>query len=101
MHDKKNIWMPFNSVVNSKEMLDSVMAKRKKIKKPILSEDDKQILNQKLIEYFYEKEKVKLEYFYNGEIHYMEDYIKKIDSVYHKVYFINKIILFEQILKIY
>ena len=66
-------WMPFNSVISSKEVVNSILKEKSKIKMPILSEE--QIIN-------------------------ISGYIKKIDPTYRKIYFENKTILFNQIIKV-
>ena len=45
-------WEPFNSVIPSSKVIKDVMKEKNKIKKPILSEDQLKIIEQKLIESF-------------------------------------------------
>ena len=94
-------WQPFNSVVPSKQLVNEIMKEKSKIKMPILSEEQKSSIEKKIILSFYENEPITLEYFYHGKILKANDIIKKIDSTYHKIYFNNKVILFDQIIKIY
>jgi len=94
-------WAPFNSTINNKELISGILKEKKKIKMPDLSEEQKRIIENKIINAFYTGEDIKLEYFYNGMIFTLNERIKKIDSTYHKIYFKNQILLFEQIVKIY
>ena len=93
-------WAPFNSVISSKEVVNSVQNERNKFKMPIFSDDQKQSIENKLIESFYEQKTICIEYFYAGKIIQKTGTIKKIDSTFHKIYFNNQILIFEQILKI-
>ena len=50
MHDRGMIkWMPFNSVVSSKEIINSILKDKSKISMPILSEEQKDVNEQKLL----------------------------------------------------
>ena len=74
MHDRGMIkWMPFNSVVSSKEIINSILKN---------------------------KSKINISYYQNGNINLINSYIKKIDFTYHKIYFENKTILFDQIVSL-
>jgi len=93
-------WMPFNSVVPSSQMINEILKEKSKIKMPNLSSDQKELIEQKIIRAFYESEKIKLIYYYQGKLFSLEGNIKKIDSIYHKIHFNNKVLLFDQIVKI-
>ncbi len=93
-------WRPFDSVTSSQRIIKDLLKERGKIKKPILSEEQKGILESKLVLAFYTNDSIKISYFRNGEINHFEDKIKKIDSTYHKIYFQNHIILFDQITEV-
>ena len=74
MHDRGMIkWMPFNSVVSSKEIINSILK---------------------------DKSKINISYYQKGNINLINSYIKKIDFTYHKIYFENKTILFDQIVSL-
>ena len=94
-------WAPFNSVVSNKEIINSILKEKKKVKMPLLSDDEKKQIEEKIIQYFYTNEKIKLNYFYRGNIYTLNERIKKIDFIYHKIHFENLILIFEQIVKIY
>ena len=56
MHDRGMIkWMPFNSVVSSKEIINSILKDKSKISMPILSEEQKNVNEQKLLIAYYSK----------------------------------------------
>ncbi len=101
MRDRGMIkWVPFNSVVSNKEILSSILKEKNKISMPILSEEQKNINEQKLLIAYYSKSKINIKYYQNGEFNFTNSYIKKIDFIYHKIYFDNKTILFDQIVSL-
>lgn len=93
-------WRPFDSVISSNKVVRELLKERAKIKRPILSDEQENNLEQKLIIAFYTNSPIKVSYFNNGKIDNFEDQIKKIDSIYHKIYFQNHTLLFEQIIEI-
>ena len=93
-------WRPFDSVISGKKMVKEILKERSKIKRPILSEEQRNILESKLIIAFYTNDTIRVSYFNNGKINNFEDQIKKIDSIYHKIYFYNHTLLFDQITEI-
>ncbi len=93
-------WRPFDSVISGNKVVKELLKERSKIKKPILSEEQENILEQKLVIAFYTNSSIKVSYFNNGTITGFEDQIKKIDSIYHKIYFYHHTLLFEQIIEI-
>lgn len=93
-------WAPFNSVIPSKEIICSIQKEKEKIKMPLLSEDQKQNIENKLIEAFYEHKIINIAYFYDDRIIHKCGKIKKIDFTFHKIYFNNQTLIFEQIIKI-
>ncbi|MBQ6840631.1 MAG: YolD-like family protein [Bacilli bacterium] len=94
-------WQPFDSVVSGKQVVRDVLKKKNEIKMPALSEEQRNSIEEKLILSFYENEKITLDYYYQGKLLKLCDNIKKIDSTYRKIYFSNKTLLFDQIVKIY
>ena len=73
---------------------------KSKISMPILSEEQKDVNEQKLLIAYYSKSKINISYYQNGNINLINSYIKKIDFTYHKIYFENKTILFDQIVSL-
>ena len=101
MHDRGMIkWMPFNSVVSSKEIINSILKDKSKISMPILSEEQKNVNEQKILIDFILHITEFNSYYQNGNINLINSYIKKIDFTYHKIYFENKTILFDQIVSL-
>lgn len=93
-------WLPFNSVVSGKEIINNILKEKNKIMMPTLSNEQIEIIENKLLIAFYENIQINVSYFQNGNIQNLKTYIKKIDSIYHKIYLENKVIRFEQIIKI-
>ena len=93
-------WAPFNSVVSNKEIIYAIQKEKSKIKMPCLSDDQKLNIENKLIEAFYENKKIAIKYFLAGKIFYKTGSIKKIDPIFHKIYFDNLILIFEQIIDV-
>ena len=58
-------WMPFNSVVSSKEIINSILKNKSKISMPILSEEQKNVNEQKLLIAYYIKSKINISYYQN------------------------------------
>lgn len=101
MRDRGMIkWMPFNSVVSSKEVISSILKEKSKINMPILSDEQKNVNEQRLLIAYYSKSKINISYYQNGKINLINSYIKKIDFTYHKIYFENITILFDQIVSL-
>ena len=94
-------WLPFNSVVPSSQIVNEILKEKAKIKMPNLSNEQKEEIEEKIINAFYENENIKLFYYYQGKLFKIEGKIKKIDSIYHKIYLNNKVLLFNQIVKIF
>lgn len=93
-------WQPFNSVVNNKYMVNSIIKEKAKIKIPLISDDEKKQNEDKIIAAYYMKNKVKITYFKDGSLKIVFSKIKKIDQVYKMIYLENTKILFNQIVNI-
>ena len=98
---KMKKWQPFNSLINSETIIKELANEKRKIKKPIISEDQKTSNESILLNAFFEHDLVFIEYYDNGDIITIKNYIKKIDSIYNKIYFYNKILYFDQIINVY
>ena len=94
-------WRPFNSVINTKEMLNECVNKTNTITMPILSEDQITLLENKIIFSYYSKKIVTVKYYRNGKIYNITGIIKKIDSITHTINLNNTTILFKQIITIH
>ena len=94
-------WLPFESLVSSKQVIDSILHEKNKIKKPILSLEQQQEISEKLIKAFYEQDEVTLKIYKNGYIITLISFIKNIDYTYKKIVLNNDTkILFSQIVDI-
>ena len=93
-------WQPFNSVVPSSKIIKSILKEKRKIKKPLLSQDQLNTLQRNLISAFHNHSKVCLYYYFNGEIQKEEGFVNQILKSQKAIIFNNKTIFFVQLLKI-
>ena len=94
-------WQPFNSVISSQKVLESLILEKQKQTKPILSEEETMAIEEKIIEAYYAEEVVTISYYQNGYIKNIKGQIKKIDYIMKIIYLNNLKLLFKQILTIY
>lgn len=88
-------------MLNGRDVLTELTKEKNKISKPILSEEQKILLENKIIEYFSQKEEVKILYYEAGYQKSLTGVITKLDPVKKKIYLNNKISLhFSNILDI-
>ena len=95
-------WQPFNSCFNAQEVIEDINKQKEKerIKFPTLSEDQLMVLEDKIKNSFYLKLKIKIDYYYDGEIKSLIGKINYFDYENRKLYINNKEIHFKQIIKI-
>ena len=93
-------WAPFNSVVNSKKIINELTMERKKVRMPELSSEDEETIENEIINAYYTKSSVNILYYENGFLLNIISKIKKIDHIYKMIYLDNKRLLFKQIIKI-
>ena len=93
-------WQPFNSLINGKYIVNSILKEKAKISKPIISDEDKKTLEEKIIEAYYCQNTVTITYYQNGFLLKIKSKIKKIDNIYKIIYLDDKTLLFKQILGI-
>ncbi len=94
-------WTPFESLISNQKVIDSILYEKNKIKKPILSLEQQQEIEDKLIEAFYEQIEITLKIYKNGYINIITSSILKIDSIHKKITLQNQDkILFKQIIEI-
>lgn len=94
-------WRPFESLIPSKQILQNLLLEKKKITKPILSEEEIMNLESQIIEAYYNKEKIQITFYKNGLLKNIKGQIIKIDQVYKLVYLNNNLkLLFNQIIAI-
>jgi len=101
MQDRSYIkWEPFNSIINDKKIIEEIKNKEKECDKPILSEDQIEILNEKIFEAYTNHIKIKLSIFKNRNIICLTGYINNINSNKKYVTFNNSHIFLNQIINI-
>lgn len=94
-------WQPFESLTPSKKVIDDILYEKSKRKKPILSLEQQQELEEKLVEAFYEQIEVTLKIYKNGNIKTTTSIILEMDYVYKNITLKNKDkILFQQIVEV-
>ncbi len=93
-------WKPFENLISSNFIIESILAEKRKIKKPILSKEQERIIEEKLIEAYYEQIPVTLKIYQKGYIYSINTKIINIDQIYKKITIKNKCILFNQILEV-
>ncbi len=87
-------WQPFDSLISSKEVINSILVEKNKINKPILSMDQMEDLNQKIYESYYNQSLVIIKYFQDNNINQIKGKITAINQT-------TKIILINQSLKLH
>lgn len=88
-------------MLNSQEVLNELAKEKNKISKPILSDEQKMTIENKIIEFFFQKEEVKIIYYEASHIKTMTGVITKLDPVKGKIYINNRLTLhFSNILDI-
>lgn len=95
-------WNPFNAVASGEYMINDVLKEKSKLKMPILSDDQKQELQNRMLEAFNNQEIIKVKYFKNGDLYVKEGKITNIDPNLHKIV-INQTfpVFFSQIIKFF
>lgn len=94
-------WQPFDSLTNSNKMKNELSRNKLKVEMPILSEDQLNKLDQVIQEAFFNKNLIKIYYYFNGNILNKDIKIKSID--YNKKQIIlsdNTKLYYKQIIKI-
>ena len=94
-------WQPFDSVISSKIILESLIKEKEKQTKPILSEEEIKEIEDKIIEAYYAEEIVTINFYQNGYIKTIKGKIKKIDHITKIIYLNETKLLFKQILAIH
>ena len=93
-------WQPFNSLINGNAIINSLLKEKAKIKKPIISEEEKNEIEAKIIDAYFTQITVNITYYKDGNVIKVEGKIKKIDQVYKLVYLNELKLLFSQIISI-
>ena len=95
-------WNPFNAVAPGGMMVNDVLREKDKIDMPVLSEDQKAELQERIIEAYNNQELIKVKYFKGGKIYVSEGKIDKIDINSHKIVINGGFsVFFSQIIEIF
>lgn len=78
-------WNPFNAVASGEYMINDVLEEKNKEKMPVLSDDQKEVIQNKMFEAFNNQEVIKVKYFKNGKFYIKEGKITNIDPNTHKI----------------
>lgn len=70
-------WQPFNSLINGKEIVNSILKEKTKINKPNISEEDIATIEEKIITAYFMQATVNIAYYKNGNILKIKSKIKK------------------------
>ena len=101
MNDRGMIkWQPFNSVINTNKIVTLLEKERNYIIKPSLSEEQLIELNNKVLDAFYSKIKIKIKYYFNGVIYEKKGTITSINNNSKFIVINKEKINFSQILDI-
>ena len=94
-------WMPFNSLMNGRIIVNNLLDEKSKIKRPILSDDEIGEIENNIINAYYTQNKIIITYYKNGYLLKTKSLIKKIDYTRKIIYLDNNInLLFRQITNI-
>ena len=73
-------WQPFQSVVPTNLIVKSLLEEKKKVTKPVLSDDQLDNLDILLAEYFYNQSKIQIKYFQNNKVKEIQGIITNINA---------------------
>ena len=95
-------WQPFNAVIDGTVMINDVLSKKNKVKMPVLCDEQRYEIQEKIFYYYRTQELVKIKYYKNGNIYVQEGQISFIDRNEHNIIINNKIkVFFVQIIAIF
>ena len=91
-------WLPFDSLTDTNKMKHEISKKKIKIEKPILSEDQLNLIEEKILEAYFKKDVIKIYYYFKNNIIIRQEKIKSIDNIKKQIILSdNTKILFKQI----
>ena len=94
-------WNPFNAVAPGGFMVNEVLKEKNKIDMPILSDDQKMELQERIFEAYNNQDTIKIKYFRGGRLYITEGKVIKIDANAHKIVLIGGFsVFFSQIVEI-
>lgn len=85
VHDRGSIKWTSLMLPEHVELLKSIWNEDKKQTKPILDEQEIEVLNMQLIEAYQEKQRITVTYYKNHQLFTIEGQVIKLDSVHHTI----------------
>ena len=96
-----NSWLPFNAVCDGTSLVDKIIQEKSRFRKPTLSEEQLDEIQEKIITAFNNKEIIEIKYYNAGYYYEIKNIIKKIDAIQRRIILGNgKILLFSQIIDV-
>lgn len=96
-----NSWMPFNAVCDGTSLVDMIEKEKSRFKKPTLSEEQLEDIQDKIIAAYNNEEVINIKYYSSGYLYQVKNIIKKIDEIDKKIVLKNgKVIFFSQIINV-
>jgi len=95
-------WQPFDSVTSSKKMIQHIMNEKSKIKKPVLSQEQLEDIQNKIWEGFHSQIPLRIIYFFDGRYQVKQNIlISDIQLGFKKILFEDHSSLyFDQIIRV-
>jgi len=103
MHDRGMIkWMPFNSVINGKDLVNSIEKEKNKIVKPTLSDEQIQDIENNILESMINKIPLNFTIYQGGFTKEIKGIVINIDSIKQKIYLDNhQYLYFREIISVF
>lgn len=83
-------WQPFNAVATGNYMVDEVLKTKNKIQMPLLSDDQKEELQNKMFWAFNNQETITVKYYRDGRFYILNGKITFIDRNKYRIAINNK-----------
>jgi len=94
-------WAPFNAVAPGDEMVKDVLKRKYVVKMPILSDDQINEIEEKVLISYNNQTKIKVKYFRSGRYYLREGIVSNIDALGRKIALNgNYSLFFSQIIEI-
>ena len=92
-------WSPFESLFHAQDITKEIATEKAKRTKPILSEEQKNENEKRLLRAYHTQEEIQISYFYKGFIYQKKTYIIYINSTQKAIYLADHTTLyFDQII---
>lgn len=83
-------WQPFNAVASGNYMINEVLKNKNKIKMPLLSDDQKEVLQNEMFRLFNNQETINVKFYRDGKLYILKGKITFIDKTRHRIAINNK-----------